>query len=243
MSKARIGINGFGRIGRLVARVAATNPNVELVAINDPFLDPPNMQYLFYYDTVHGRFEGEVSHTKDTLVIAGHTVKVYEKRNPAEIPWGELGVDYVIDSTGVFIEVDQAEAHIKGGCKKVIITAPSKTAPMFVMGVNEKSYNGEAIISNASCTTNCLAPLVKVIDQKFGIVEGLMTTVHSVTATQLSVDGVSKKRRREGRAAFQTSSPPPPAPPPPSGKSTPPSTANSPAWHSAFQPSMFPLSI
>jgi len=203
MSKARIGINGFGRIGRLVARVAAKNPNVELVAINDPFLDPPNMHYLFFYDTVHGRFDGEVSHTKDTLVISGHSVKVFEKRNPAEIPWGELGVDYVVDSTGVFLEVDQADAHIKGGCKKVIITAPSKTAPMFVMGVNEKNYNGEPIISNASCTTNCLAPLVKVIDQKFGIVEGLMTTVHSVTATQLSVDGVSKKRRREGRAAFQ----------------------------------------
>jgi len=202
MSKARIGINGFGRIGRLVARVAAKNPNVELVAINDPFLDPPNMQYLFFYDTVHGRFEGEVSHTKDTLVINGQTVKCFEKRNPAEIPWGELGVEIVVDSTGVFLEVDQADAHIKGGCKKVIITAPSKTAPMFVMGVNQEKYNGEPIISNASCTTNCLAPLVKVVDQKFGIVEGLMTTVHAVTATQLSVDGVSKKRRREGRAAF-----------------------------------------
>jgi len=161
------------------------------------------MQYLFFYDTVHGRFDGEVSHTKDSLVINGHTVKVFEKRNPAEIPWGELGVDIVVDSTGVFLEVDQADAHIKGGCKKVIITAPSKTAPMFVMGVNNEKYNGETIISNASCTTNCLAPLVKVVDQKFGIVEGLMTTVHAVTATQLSVDGVSKKRRREGRAAFQ----------------------------------------
>jgi len=202
-TKARIGINGFGRIGRLVARVASQNPNVELVAINDPFLDPPNMHYLFYYDSVHGKYEGEVSYTADSLVIGGHSVKVYEKRNPAEIPWGENKVDYVIDSTGVFIEVEQAEAHIKGGCKKVIITAPSKTAPMFVMGVNEKTYKGQTIISNASCTTNCLAPLVKVVDQKFGIVEGLMTTVHSVTATQLSVDGVSKKKRREGRAAFQ----------------------------------------
>jgi glyceraldehyde 3-phosphate dehydrogenase len=201
-TKARIGINGFGRIGRLVARVAAKRDDVELVAINDPFLDPPNMHYLFYYDSVHGKFDGEVSYTKDTLVIGGKTVKVYEKRNPAEIPWGENKVDYVIDSTGVFLEVDQADAHIKGGCKKVIITAPSKTAPMFVMGVNEKTYKGQTIISNASCTTNCLAPLVKVVDQKFGIVEGLMTTVHSVTATQLSVDGVSKKRRREGRAAF-----------------------------------------
>jgi len=202
-SKARVGINGFGRIGRLVARVAESHPDVELVAINDPFLDPPNMEYLFYYDSVHGKYEGKVSHTKDTLEINGHSIKVFEKRNPAEIPWGELGVEYVIDSTGVFLEVDQADAHIKGGAKKVIVTAPSKTAPMFVMGVNHKSYKGESIISNASCTTNCLAPLVKVVDQKFGIVEGLMTTIHSVTATQLSVDGVSKKRRREGRAAFQ----------------------------------------
>jgi len=202
-SKARVGINGFGRIGRLVARVAETHPDVELVAINDPFLDPPNMEYLFKYDTVHGQYEGKVGHTKDTLEINGHSIKVFEKRDPATIPWGELKVDYVIDSTGVFLEVDQADAHLKGGAKRVIVTAPSKTAPMFVMGVNHDKYNGEKIISNASCTTNCLAPLVKVIDQKFGIVEGLMTTVHSVTATQLSVDGVSKKKRREGRAAFQ----------------------------------------
>lgn len=161
------------------------------------------MHYLFYYDTVHGKYNGEVSYTADSLVINGHNVKVFEKRNPAEIPWGQLGVDYVVDSTGVFIEVDGADAHLKGGAKKVIITAPSKTAPMFVMGVNHTAYAGQTIISNASCTTNCLAPLVKVIDQKFGIVEGLMTTVHAVTATQLSVDGVSKKKRREGRAAFQ----------------------------------------
>jgi len=201
-SKARVGINGFGRIGRLVARVAETHPEVELVAINDPFLDPPNMEYLFKYDTVHGQFEGSVSHTKDTLEINGHSIKVFEKRDPATIPWGDLKVDYVIDSTGVFLEVDTADAHLKGGAKRVIVTAPSKTAPMFVMGVNHEKYNGEKIISNASCTTNCLAPLVKVIDQNFGIVEGLMTTVHSVTATQLSVDGVSKKKRREGRAAF-----------------------------------------
>jgi len=201
--KARIGINGFGRIGRLVARVAASRPDVELVAINDPFLDPPNMEYLFMYDTVHGRYEGTVTHTKDTLVIGGHSVQIFEKRNPQEIPWGQLNVDYVVESTGVFLEVDQCEAHLKGGAKKVIVTAPSKTAPMFVMGVNQDKYAGQTIISNASCTTNCLAPIVKIVDQNWGIVEGLMTTVHSVTATQLSVDGVSKKRRREGRAAFQ----------------------------------------
>jgi len=202
-TKARIGINGFGRIGRLVARVASENPNVELVAVNDPFLDPANMQYLFFYDSTHGKYQGNVSHTADTLVIDGHSVKVFDKRNPAEIPWGQLNVDYVVESTGVFIETDTADAHLKGGAKKVIITAPSKTAPMFVMGVNEKSYDGQQIVSNASCTTNCLAPLVKVIDLKFGIVEGLMTTVHSITATQLSVDGASKKKRREGRTASQ----------------------------------------
>jgi len=201
--KVKVGINGFGRIGRLVARVAASNPNVELVAVNDPFLDPPNMEYLFYYDSVHGRYDGKVSHTADSLVVDGHTIKVFDKRKPEEIPWGELGVEIVVESTGVFIETDTAGAHLKGGAKKVVITAPSKTAPMFVMGVNEKTYEGQQIISNASCTTNCLAPLVKVIDQNFGIIEGLMTTVHSLTATQLSVDGASKKKRREGRCASQ----------------------------------------
>jgi len=203
MKKIKVAINGFGRIGRLVARVAASNPQVELVAVNDPFLDPPNMEYLFYYDSVHGRYDGKVSHTSDTLVVNGHSIKVFDKRKPEEIPWGELGVEIVVESTGVFIETDTAGAHLKGGAKKVVITAPSKTAPMFVMGVNEKTYKGQDIISNASCTTNCLAPLVKVIDQNFGIIEGLMTTVHSLTATQLSVDGASKKKRREGRCASQ----------------------------------------
>jgi glyceraldehyde 3-phosphate dehydrogenase len=202
-TKVKVGINGFGRIGRLVARVAASNPQVELVAVNDPFLDPPNMEYLFYYDSVHGRYDGKVSHTSDSLVVNGHSIKVFDKRKPEEIPWGELGVEIVVESTGVFIETDTAGAHLKGGAKKVVITAPSKTAPMFVMGVNEKTYKGQDIISNASCTTNCLAPLVKVIDQNFGIIEGLMTTVHSLTATQLSVDGASKKKRREGRCASQ----------------------------------------
>jgi len=204
MSVARIGINGFGRIGRLVARVASEYPNVLLVAVNDPMLDPENMEYLFVHDSTHGRFKGEVTHGADTLTINGNQVKVYDKRNPNEIPWGANGVDYVIESTGIFLEVDKAKLHIDAGAKKVIVTAPSNTAPMFVMGVNEKEYKkGIDIVSNASCTTNCLAPLVKIIDQEFGIVEGLMTTVHSLTATQLSVDGASRKKKREGRTASE----------------------------------------
>jgi len=203
-AKARVGINGFGRIGRLVARVISENPNVELVAVNDPMLDPENMEYLFVHDSTHGKFKGEVSHKPGVLVINGKEVKVFDKRNPAEIPWGENRVDYIIESTGIFLEIDTAKAHLAGGAKKVVITAPSTTAPMFVMGVNQDTYTKDLdIISNASCTTNCLAPLVKVIDEKFGIVEGLMTTVHSLTATQLSVDGASKKRKREGRTASE----------------------------------------
>jgi len=200
--KARIGINGFGRIGRLVARVASENPNVILVAVNDPMLDPENMHYLFVHDSTHGKFNGTASHRPGNLTINGHDVLVYDKRNPSEIPWGANNVDYVIESTGIFTEVDKASDHLKAGAKKVIVTAPSTTAPMFVMGVNEETYNADIdVLSNASCTTNCLAPLVKVIDQNFGITEGLMTTVHSLTATQLSVDGASKKRKREGRTA------------------------------------------
>jgi len=196
----KVGINGFGRIGRLVARTILTKPGVELVAINDPFLDPAYCVYLFRHDTVHGKFKGEVSHTADSLVINGHAVKVFDKRDPDQIPWGASGVDVVVESTGVFLTVDKCNLHIKGGAKKVIITAPSDDAPMFVMGCNHDQYKGETIVSNASCTTNCLGPLVRVIDEAFGIEEGLMTTVHSITATQLCVDGVSKKRWREGRA-------------------------------------------
>jgi len=162
------------------------------------------MEYLFVHDSTHGRFKGEVTHGADTLTINGNQVKVYDKRNPNEIPWGANGVDYVIESTGIFLEVDKAKLHIDAGAKKVIVTAPSNTAPMFVMGVNEKEYKKDIdIVSNASCTTNCLAPLVKIIDQEFGIVEGLMTTVHSLTATQLSVDGASRKKKREGRTASE----------------------------------------
>jgi glyceraldehyde 3-phosphate dehydrogenase len=200
----RIGINGFGRIGRLVARVASEHPEVVLVAVNDPMLDPENMEYLFVHDSTHGRYKGVVSHGPGVLTIDGNAIKVYDKRNPAEIPWGENYVDYIIESTGIFTEVDKAKAHLEAGAKKVIITAPSTSAPMFVMGVNANTYTADIdILSNASCTTNCLAPLVKVIDQKFGIVEGLMTTVHSLTATQLSVDGASKKKKREGRTASE----------------------------------------
>jgi len=200
----RIGINGFGRIGRLVARVASEYPNVSLVAVNDPLLDPENMHYLFVHDSTHGKFKGEVTHKPGLLIINGNETKVYDKRNPAELPWGENQVDIVIESTGIFTEIDSAKAHLTGGAKKVIITAPSGTAPMFVMGVNNDQYTSDIdVLSNASCTTNCLAPLVKVIDQNFGIIEGLMTTVHSLTATQLSVDGASKKKKREGRTASQ----------------------------------------
>jgi len=198
-TKARVGINGFGRIGRLVARIVLKRNDVELVAINDPFLDADYMSYLFKHDTVHGTYEGTVSHGKESLIIDGREIKTLMVKTPEEIPWGKLGADYVVESTGVF--VDKGEVHLKGGAKKVIISAPSKTAPMFVMGVNEEKYNSSInIVSNASCTTNCLAPLVKVIDQAFGIEEGLMTTVHATTATQLVVDGASKKKSREGRS-------------------------------------------
>jgi len=196
----KVGINGFGRIGRIVARTILTKPGVELVALNDPFLDPAYCAYLFRHDSVHGKFKGEVTNTADSLTISGHVVKVYDKRDPDQIPWGSHQVDVVIESTGVFLTKDKCALHLKAGAKKVIITAPSEDAPMYVMGCNEEQYQGETIVSNASCTTNCLAPLVRVIDEAFGIEEGLMTTVHSITATQLCVDGASKKRWREGRA-------------------------------------------
>jgi len=173
---------------------------VQLVALNDPFLDAPYCDYLFRHDSVHGKFKGHVSHTADSLTLNDHHVKVYDKKDPDQIPWGAHGVDVVIESTGVFITVEKCKLHLKGGAKKVIITAPSEDAPMYVIGCNHEQYKGEEIVSNASCTTNCLAPLVKVIDEAFGIEEGLMTTVHSITATQLAVDGASKKKWREGRA-------------------------------------------
>uniref|UniRef100_A0ACD5YSX2 Uncharacterized protein n=1 Tax=Avena sativa TaxID=4498 RepID=A0ACD5YSX2_AVESA len=204
MAPIKIGINGFGRIGRLVARVALQCPDVELVAVNDPFITTDYMTYMFKYDTVHGQWKHHEVKVKDdkTLLFGEKEVAVFGCRNPEEIPWASAGADYVVESTGVFTDKDKAAAHIKGGAKKVIISAPSKDAPMFVMGVNEKEYTSDiTIVSNASCTTNCLAPLAKVINDKFGIVEGLMTTVHAMTATQKTVDGPSSKDWRGGRAA------------------------------------------
>ena len=200
----KIGINGFGRIGRLVFRAAAAQPEkFEIVAINDPFVDPEYMAYMAKYDTAHGKFAGELASKDGKLVVNGHEVNVYGFKDPAEIPWGKDGVEYVIEATGVFKTVDDCQAHLNAGARKVIITAPSKDAPMFVMGVNNKTYSSDmTVISNASCTTNCLAPLAKVINDIFGIKEGLMTTVHAVTATQKTVDGPSKKDWRGGRASM-----------------------------------------
>lgn len=200
-----IGINGFGRIGRLVMR-AAVDRDIPVAAVNDPFLDIEYAAYQFKHDSVHGMYSGTVEIDGDTLVLDGKTrVKFFAERNPADIPWGSVGADYVCESTGVFTTIEKAEAHIKGGAKKVIISAPSKDAPMFVMGVNHKSYDGTpSVVSNASCTTNCLAPLAKVLNDNFGIEEGLMTTIHAATATQLVVDGPAKggKDWRGGRSAL-----------------------------------------
>ena len=199
----KIGINGFGRIGNLAFQAALKKEEVEVVAINDPFISADYMAYMVKYDTAHGRFDGEVSNKDEhTLVVNGKEIKVYNEMDPANIPWGKDGVDYVLECSGVFTTMEKAEAHLKGGAKKVIISAPSKDAPMFVMGVNNETYDPSMnIVSNASCTTNCLAPLAKVINENFGIVDGLMTTVHSTTATQKTVDGASKKDWRGGRAA------------------------------------------
>lgn len=198
----KVGINGFGRIGRLVFRASTKNPDIQVVGINDPFIDPEYMEYMLKYDTVHGRFDGEVSHKDGAIVVNGNEIKVFDKMNPGEIPWGEIGADYVVESTGVFTTKEKAQAHIDAGAKQVVISAPSADAPMFVMGVNNKTYDPSmTIVSNASCTTNCLAPLAKVINDNFGIKEGLMTTVHATTATQKTVDGPSKKDWRGGRGA------------------------------------------
>lgn len=197
-----IGINGFGRIGRLVLRIALQRSDIKVVAVNDPFIAPDYAAYMFKYDSTHGRFKGEVTSKDGALVIDGQSIKVFGEKDPASIPWGKAGVDYVIESTGVFTTTEGAQKHIDGGAKKVIITAPSSDAPMFVVGVNEQKYTPDLkIVSNASCTTNCLAPLAKVINDKFGIEEGLMTTVHSITATQKTVDGPSHKDWRGGRTA------------------------------------------
>jgi glyceraldehyde 3-phosphate dehydrogenase len=199
----KIGINGFGRIGRLVMR-AAIAKGVQVVAVNDPFIDVEYMVYMFKYDSTHGRFKGEVKHDGTHLHVGGQKIAVTGERDPANIPWGKHGADYVVESTGVFTTIEKASAHFKGGAKKVIISAPSADAPMYVMGVNHESYDPKNnVVSNASCTTNCLAPLAKVIHDNFEIVEALMTTVHATTATQKTVDGPSGKTWRDGRGAQQ----------------------------------------
>ena len=201
--KAKIGINGFGRIGRLIMRNSVGRDDVEIVAINDPFLTPEYACYLYGYDTVHGRAKSELKVATDgNLKLNGKKVKFFAKMNPEEIDWAGAGADYIIECTGKFTNADDARRHLKGGAKKVIISAPGKNCPTFVCGVNEDKYEPTMdVVSNASCTTNCLAPLVKVIDDVYGVEEGLMSTIHSTTATQLTVDGVSKKDWRGGRAA------------------------------------------
>eukprot|EP01059_Diplonema_ambulator_P031883 TRINITY_DN5_c0_g2_i1.p1 TRINITY_DN5_c0_g2~~TRINITY_DN5_c0_g2_i1.p1 ORF type:complete len:335 (+),score=138.42 TRINITY_DN5_c0_g2_i1:54-1058(+) len=199
----RLGINGFGRIGRLVLRAALEHPEVQVVALNDPFIDAEYMVYQFKHDSVHGDYKGSVSADGDFLVVDGKKIKVHNCKDPATIPWGKDDVDIVVESSGAFTTMEKAGAHLQGGAKRVIISAPSSDAPMFVMGVNEDAYQPDMkVISNASCTTNCLAPLAKVIHDKFGIVEGLMTTVHAATGTQRVVDAPSAKDWRGGRSVF-----------------------------------------
>ncbi len=198
----KIGINGFGRIGRLVFRATLEREDVDVVAVNDPFIDIEYMKYMLTYDSIHGKLNADIKIEGNNLIVNGKEIVVYNFKDPVEIPWGKVGAEYVVESSGVFTTTETAMAHIKGGAKKVVISAPSKDAKMFVMGVNQDEYTKDMqIVSNASCTTNCLAPLAKVINDKFGIIEGLMTTVHSTTATQKTVDGPSKKDWRGGRAA------------------------------------------
>lgn len=202
MAKVKLGINGFGRIGRIVFRETFNRDNVEVVAIND-LLEVEHLAYLLKYDSVHGRFNGEVEVKDNQLYVNGKHIRVTAEKDPSVLKWDEVGVDVVAECTGIFTTLEKAQAHINGGAKKVVISAPSADAPMFVMGVNhDKATAADTIVSNASCTTNCLAPLAKVINDHFGIVEGLMTTIHATTATQLTVDGPSKKDFRGGRAAL-----------------------------------------
>ncbi len=199
----KVGINGFGRIGRMVFRAGLKNPNIEFVAVNDPFMTPDYMAYMLRYDTMHGQFDGTIEYTDDAIIVNGKTVKFFACMDPKDIPWGEVGAEYVVESTGMFLTKEKAQAHIDGGAKKVVMSAPSKDdTPMFVMGVNHETYDSSMnFVSNASCTTNCLAPIAKVLHDNWGITDGLMTTVHSTTATQKTVDGPSKKDWRGGRAA------------------------------------------
>ena len=201
----KVGINGFGRICRMVFRAAVKNfsNDIEIVGIND-LLDPDYLAYMLKYDSVHGKFEGDIAVEGSTLVVNGKKIRLTAEKDPANLKWNEVGADVVVESTGLFLTKETAENHIKAGAKKVIMSAPSKDdTPMFVFGVNDKTYAGQAIISNASCTTNCLAPISKVLDDKFGIVRGLMTTVHAATATQKTVDGPSKKDWRGGRGILE----------------------------------------
>ena len=201
MKKIKVGINGFGRIGRLVFRAAQKRDDIVVVGIND-LIDVEYMAYMLKYDTMHGKFDGSVEVKDGNLVVNGNAIRVTAEKDPANLKWDEVGAEYVVESTGLFLTKEKAQAHIAAGAKKVVMSAPSKDdTPMFVYGVNQNKYNGEAIISNASCTTNCLAPITKVLNDKFGIINGLMTTVHSTTATQKTVDGPSVKDWRGGRAA------------------------------------------
>ncbi|MFT4737387.1 MAG: glyceraldehyde 3-phosphate dehydrogenase [Paraglaciecola sp.] len=204
MAKTKIAINGFGRIGRLVFRVAASRENIQVVGIND-LVDVEYMAYMLKYDSTHGNFDGEVSVKDGNLIVNGNTIRVTSERNPADLKWSEIDAEYVVDSTGLFLTKESAQGHIAAGAKKVVMSAPSKDdTPMFVMGVNHKSYSNDMnFVSNASCTTNCLAPIAKVLNDNFGIKEGLMTTVHAATATQKTVDGPSMKDWRGGRGAYQ----------------------------------------
>ena len=202
MSKVKIGINGFGRIGRIAFRIAASRPNIEIVGIND-LLEVNHLAYLLKYDSVHGQFDGTIEVKNGNLVVNGNEIRVTAERNPEDLKWDEVGAEIVLDCTGIFTTIEGAQKHITAGAKKVAISASSADAPMFVMGVNNSKITAaDTIVSNASCTTNCLAPLAKVINDKFGIAEGLMTTVHAATATQFTVDGPSKKDYRLGRSSI-----------------------------------------
>ena len=198
----KIGINGFGRIGRMVLRASLMHPEIEIVGIND-LCEPDYLAYMLKYDTMHGRFEGDVTSTEGAIIVNGKKIPVFAERNPADLPWGKVEAEYIVESTGLFLTKEKASAHILAGAKKVVMSAPSKDdTPMFVVGVNDDKYTSDMnIVSNASCTTNCLAPIAKVLHDNFGIKDGLMTTVHSVTATQKTVDGPSVKDWRGGRAA------------------------------------------
>jgi len=202
MSKLKLGINGFGRIGRITFRATLNRPDVDVVAIND-LLDVEHLSYLLKYDSVHGKFDGTITVKDGQLIVGGKTIRVTSERDPKNLKWDEIGVDVVADCTGIFTTMETANYHIQAGAKKVVISAPSKDAPMFVIGVNHKDIKAtDTVVSNASCTTNCLAPMAKIIDDNFGIEEALMTTIHAATATQLTVDGPTRKNYRIGRSAM-----------------------------------------